>query len=386
MDDQTLRNPFQYGRELDLWELVDREMELAEIASTIRNRGKLFLVGPRRFGKTSLLVAAAQEAEQQGVIVLRFDAEKYETLPLLAQAMLTGAARALRGPVERTLQAIAEVASRLRPRFSVDQQGSISVGIDAGGTAELPVLTDALDAIDALAAKSARETAVMIDEVQQIVVDGGPTAEKQLRATIQRHRNTSYILAGSAVRLLSAMTSNVNRPFYRLGARLFLGPLPREQFRGFLQHGFDRARMRVEPGALEHILDLCEDVPYNVQRLAHEAWELLRAAEASALTPDVVRDAAERIVRREDPAYTQIWTQLSRNQKKALKAVITHGGERLQSGSVSAELGISTSSMQAALRALEDAHLIRPVEERGQVRFRPVDPFLAVWLAYAQSV
>lgn len=386
MDDQTLRNPFQYGRELDLWELVDRDMELAEIASTIRNRGKLFLVGPRRFGKTSLLVAAAQEAEQQGVIVLRFDAEKYETLPLLAQAMLTGAARALKGPVERTLQAITEVASRLRPRFSVDQQGSISVGIEAGGTAELPVLTDALDAIDALAARSGRETSVMIDEVQQIVVDGGPTAEKQLRATIQQHRNTSYILAGSAVRLLSAMTSDVNRPFYRLGARLFLGPLPRDQFTEFLQHGFDRGGMRIEPGALEAILDLCDDVPYNVQRLAHEAWEMMRAGEAPVLTRDVVRDAAEQIVRREDPAYTQVWTQLSRNQKKALKAVITHGGERLQSGAVSAELGIPTSSMQAALKALEDVHLIRPVEERGQARYAPVDPFLAVWLEYAQSV
>lgn len=385
MDDQTLRNPFQYGRELDLWELVDREAELGEIAATIRNRGKLFLVGPRRFGKTSLLAAAAREAQQQGVIVLRFDAEKYETLSLLAQALLTGAARSLKGPVERTLQAITEVASRLRPRFSVDQQGSISVGIESGGKAELPVLTDALDAVDALAAKSGRETAVMIDEVQQIVVDAGPSGEKQLRATIQQHRNTSYVLAGSAVRLLSAMTSDVNRPFYRLGARLFLGPLPRDQFSEFLQHGFDRGGMRVEPGALEHVLDLCDDVPYNVQRLAHEAWELLRSGEVPALTPAVVRMAAERIVRREDPAYTQIWTQLSKNQKKALKAVITHGGERLQSGRVSVELGISASSMQAALKALEDAHLIRPVEDRGQVRYRPVDPFLAVWLAYAQG-
>jgi hypothetical protein len=225
----------------------------------------------------------------------------------------------------------------------------------------------------------------MIDEVQQIVVEGGETAEKQLRATIQRHRNTSYILAGSAVRLLTAMTADVNRPFYRMGARLFLGPLPRDAFRESLHRGFARARMAVEPAALDSILDLCDDVPYNVQRLAHEAWELLRAGEAPSLTPAVVRAAAERIVRREDPSYTQIWTQLSRNQKKALKAVITHGGERLQSAAVSAELEISTSSMQAALAALEEAHLIRPVEERGQVSYRPVDPFLAVWLQYAQA-
>jgi hypothetical protein len=267
----------------------------------------------------------------------------------------------------------------------VDAQGSISVGLETSGQAELPVLTDVLDAIEALAAKAGRETAVMIDEVQQIVVEGGETAEKQLRATIQRHRNTSYILAGSAVRLLTAMTADVDRPFYRMGARLFLGALPRDAFRESLHRGFAGAGMIVDPAALDSILDLCDDVPYNVQRLAHEAWELLRAGEAPSLTPAVVRAAAERIVRREDPSYTQIWTQLSRNQKKALKAVITHGGERLQSAAVSAELDISTSSMQAALAALEEAHLIRPVEERGQVLYRPVDPFLAVWLAYAQA-
>lgn len=380
------RNPFEYGRELDSQELVDREAELAEIAATIRNRAKLFLIGPRRFGKTSLLFAAADAAERQGVVVLRLDAEKYESLPLLAQALLTGAARALKGPVERTLQWLTEVASRLRPQLSVDPQGNLSVGLDATGRAELPVLTEALDAIEALAERSGRETCVMLDEVQQIVVEAGESAEKQLRATIQRHRHVSYVLAGSAVRLLGAMTSDVNRPFYRLGARLFLGALPREDFRAFLARGFEAGKMRYEPEALEAILDIADDVPYNVQRLAHECWEWLRGGEAPALTPAVVRAAAERIVRKEDPAYTQIWTQLSRNQKKALKAVVTYGGERLQSGAVSAELGMSASSMQAALGALEAAHLIRPVEDRGQVRYRPVDPFLAVWLAVAQGV
>lgn len=65
------RNPFQYGRELDAGELVDRERELSEVAATIRNRGKLFLIGPRRFGKTSLLAASAECARRAGVIVLR---------------------------------------------------------------------------------------------------------------------------------------------------------------------------------------------------------------------------------------------------------------------------------------------------------------------------
>ena len=52
------RNPFEYGRELGIDELVDRVEEMREVAATIRNRAKLFVIGPRRYGKTSLLGAA----------------------------------------------------------------------------------------------------------------------------------------------------------------------------------------------------------------------------------------------------------------------------------------------------------------------------------------
>ena len=52
------QNPFEYGRELDRDELVDREEELRQVTRALENGGKLFLIGPRRYGKTSLLRAA----------------------------------------------------------------------------------------------------------------------------------------------------------------------------------------------------------------------------------------------------------------------------------------------------------------------------------------
>ena len=50
-----MNNPFEFGRELGTEELVDRDDEVAAVAQTIRQGSKLFLVGPRRFGKTSIL-------------------------------------------------------------------------------------------------------------------------------------------------------------------------------------------------------------------------------------------------------------------------------------------------------------------------------------------
>ena len=87
------RNPFEFGRELNADELVDREGELDLVRRTILNRGRLFFIGPRRFGKTSILHAAEELLGREGVVVLRHNAEAYESVALLAQALLTGAAR-----------------------------------------------------------------------------------------------------------------------------------------------------------------------------------------------------------------------------------------------------------------------------------------------------
>jgi hypothetical protein len=381
------RNPLEYGRELGIDELVDRVEELREVAATIRNRAKLFVIGPRRYGKTSLLGAAGEAAAREGVIVLRFDAEKFESLELLAAALLTGATRALQGPLERTAALIARVAARLRPETSIGADGAVTVSLGASRAThgELPLLTDALDAIEALAKESGREVVVILDEIQRVVVEHGLPAERQLRSTIQQHSHVGYIFAGSATRLLNEMTSQPNRPFYRLGARIFLDRIPPAEFVEFLETGFRAGGIEPEAGACTHILERAEEVPYNVQRLAYETWELVRADAGAALAPAHVDAALERLVRREDPAYTQIWTTLRRNQQTALKLVIEEGGRGLLRAEVVRRSGISSSTLQDAIRQLEGMELIRQERAGGTVTFRLVDPFLAAWLRMVQG-
>jgi uncharacterized membrane protein len=321
------------------------------------------------------------------VIVLRFDAEKFESLELLAAALLTGATRALQGPLERAAALIARVAARLRPETSIGPDGAVTVSLGASSAThgELPMLTDALDAIEALAKESGREVVVVLDEIQRVVVEHGLPAERQLRSTIQQHSHVGYVFAGSATRLLNEMTSQPNRPFYRLCARIFLDRIPRDEFVAFLETGFRAGGIEPEPGACVHVLERAEEVPYNVQRLAHETWEMVRADAGATLSTAHVDAALERMVRREDPAYTQIWTTLRRNQQTALKIVIEEGGRGLLRAEVVRRSRISSSTLQDALRQLEGMELIRQERAGGKVVFRLVDPFLAAWLRMVQA-
>lgn len=381
------RNPFPYGRELSAAELVDREEELAAIERTLRNREKLFLVGPRRYGKTSLLAAAAERARREGAVVLRFDAERYETLPLLARAVLTAAARALAGPLEKVTSLLRDAAARLRPEVSLDPAtGEIAVRMGVEEADDLPVLTEALDAVERMAGTLDGPVAVMLDEVQQIVVEHGRAAERQLRSTVQTHRHVAYVFAGSDTRLLGEMTSEPRRPFYRLGARLFVQEIPEAAFRAHLASTFEASGMEVRPEGVEAILRLADQVPYNVQRLAHEVWERLRVEEDPVVSPPQVEAALADLLEKEDPAYTQIWTTLSVNQKKAVKAVMVSGGRGVLASSVARELDIPVSSLQAALKQGEDLHVLRRDVRGGDERHRLVDPFLAAWVRRSQSL
>jgi len=382
-----LPNPFEFGAEIEPARLVDREEELGILTRAAVNRERLFLIGPRRYGKTSILAAAGAALERENITVLRYNVETYETLGRLAEALLAGAAKKLTGTLQQAGETVKHMFARLRPGIDynfTDQTLSITLGGATRGDEDtLPLLTDVLDAVNTLAGKAKRTAVVILDEFQQAIREGGETAERQIRSVVQRHKNLAYIFAGSKTRMLVEMTNSPERAFWKLGARYTLGPVPRVPFLEFLRGGFEDAGMRVRDGALEHLMDLSEDVPYNVQQLAHMSWELLRTRPKESLTSAFVDGALGTVVAREHSPYTQLWTSLTQTQRIVVRAVIIEHGRNLRSKDALARYGLAASTMTRSLQTLDDRGVIREDEGEG-VRYRLEDPFLAAWLRWAQ--
>ena len=206
-----------------------------------------------------------------------------------------------------------------------------------------------------------------------------------LRGTVQRHHHTAYVFAGSKTRLLADMTNDPRRAFWKLGSRLFLGPIPRLNWHQFLTRGFTKSAFRIQKEALDHLLDAAEDVPFNIQQLANSCWELLRTSTNSTLTPARVDEALVRLVTRENSSYTQLWNSRNRQHKTVLKAVIAQHGTNLRAAEVLARYGIPASTMHTALKNLDDRGMIRQEESIGAIRYRLEDPFFAPWLRLVQA-
>ena len=379
-------NPFRYGREADV--LVDRRDELHRVLRAGENCATLFLIGPRRYGKTSILKAAESELTAGGIVVLRYDAEAYENVGSLASALLAGAVRKYASAIDRAQSVARKFFSALKPSLSLDPADgriTVSMGLEsAARRAEVPLLTDVLNGIERLAAEDGRRALVMFDEFQQVVAEAGQKAERQIRAAVQTHSNVGYVFAGSGTRMMTEMIASSARAFWHLGDPLYLGPIAREAFVPFLRKGLESTGAKVDDDALARILDLSEDVPYNVQQLASECWIRLREGAQRHLTAAAVDAALAEVISIQHVAYLQRWLSLTVAQKRTLKLIIGERGD-FQLTEVARRHSIPRTTAQRALQVLEAQHFLRRDFSRTGATWRLEDPFMRPWLIELQA-
>ena len=98
-----------------------------------------------------------------------------------------------------------------------------------------------------------------------------------MRAAVQHQREVGYVFAGSEPSLMERMLGP-KRPFYKAGPVMRLEKIPADEFAAFIDARFTRSGMRPEAGLGAAIVELAGNLPYDVQRLAHETWDDVHAA------------------------------------------------------------------------------------------------------------
>ena len=172
-------------------------------------------------------------------------------------------------------------------------------GLTGGGlTVSFPAVRTASDAarladdVFALPARLAdrlnRRLVIALDEFQAIAAYNGGSVEQALRAAVQQQRQVGYVFAGSEPSLMEQMIGP-KRPFYKAGPVMRLGRIPADTFARWVDERFRRSGLAPEAGLGAAIVDLAGNLPYDVQRLAHETWD------------DVVRGAPPPVDARRSP-------------------------------------------------------------------------------------
>jgi uncharacterized protein len=378
----SIENPFVYGEIVSSAAFADRAIELDRLERDLLAGQKVFLISPRRYGKSSLIRYALRRLARQGVLTVEVTVSSSSSYA----AFLEAYARALLAaetPVGRLRQWASEMFRAVRPEVRVETEapGTTRVAV-AFPAVQTPrdvarLATEVFTLPDRIAAARRRRVAVALDEFQAVTGFNGGSVEHALRAAVQDQRRVGYVFAGSEPSLMERMLGP-RRPFYKAGPVVRLEKIPADEFGAFIDARFASSGVRPEAGLGTAIVDLAGNVPYDVQRLAHECWDDLRASGRKTAGLDDLHATLTRLLREQDTVFEEAWQRLTLAQRGVLRAlVLEHGRELLSAGVRTRYRLAGASSVQSALAALVRGDVIT---KEGN-RYAVVDSLFREWVA-----
>ena len=374
------QNPFVYGEVVPSSAFIDRVAELDRLTDDLAAGQKIFLISPRRYGKSSLIRQALAAMARRGALTIEVTVSSFSSYV----AFLEGYARALaaaetKGDRARTWlrSAISSTRVELPADAEAGAMGRVAFP-NARTDRDVSRLAQEVFALPSrLAEARKRKVVVALDEFQAIAGFNGGSVEHALRAAVQHQREVGYVFAGSEPSLMERMLGP-KRPFYKAGPVIRLEKIPADEFAEAIDARFTRSGMRPEEGLGTAIVELAGNLPYDVQRLAHETWDEVRARGRRRATLEDLHLALKRLLSEQQMMFEGAWQRLTLAQRAVLRAVVLEDGSGLHSADVRARHRLGgPSTVQASLAALVRDDLIA----REGDRYAVVDSLLREWVA-----
>ena len=142
---------------------------MKELKREMVNLNRVFLVSPRRFGKTCLLLNLIETLKRDAMACAYIDLNTFPDIRSFAGALTGLASEALETNKDKLLKMFSGF-QKLRPKVSVDPDGNISAGLELA-VEEKDALSALLEGIrhsEKLAVKKRKKLVVIIDEFSDL--------------------------------------------------------------------------------------------------------------------------------------------------------------------------------------------------------------------------
>jgi len=375
-------NPFVYGEVVPGEAFVDREVELDRLIGDLAAAQKVFLISPRRYGKSSLVRQALDGLARRGTLTVEVTVSSYSSY----LAFLEGYARALAAletKWDRTRSWLTGAIQSTRPelRYEPNERGpgriSVAFPLVRSDRDVSRLANEIFELPGQVAAARRRPVVVALDEFQAVEAFNGGSVEHALRAAAQHQRQVGYVFAGSEPSLMEKMIGP-RRPFYKAGPVMRLEKIPADVFADFIEQRFNRSGIKAEPGLGAAVVELAGNLPYDVQRLAHETWDDVRGVGGKRARLEHLHATLSRLLAEQEIVFEAIWQRLTLAQRGVLRAVVLQGGKELLSAETRHRHRLGgPSSIQTSLAALLKQDLLLKEGSRYVV----VDSLLREWVA-----
>ena len=370
-----MKAPFTFGKIVQNLDFTNREVETKRLVSNFRSSVNTILISPRRWGKSSLVMKAAEIAIQKNKNI-RFcfiDLNTVRNEGQFYQQLATEVLKASSTKTDILLQNTKKFLGKFIPNltFSPGLGNDIKLGLDWKEVRQNP--DDILNMAEKIGAENKLEIVVCLDEFQNISSFENPLEiQKKLRANWQLHKHVTYCLYGSKRHMMTDVFTSPSMPFYKFGDILFLDKINKKDWISFIQLRFKNTGKNINTTESEHISDFADCHPYYVQQLAQQVW--LRTKKNC--NAEIVTDAFEDLILQLSMLFQLQTDGLSNSQINFLKALINNENQ-LSSKNVINEYQLGTSANVLKIKKALSANEI--IDLKGD-KITFIDPMYKHWL------
>ena len=368
----NINNPFYFGNEVKNNNFCNRISELRELQQDIANGINVLLYAPRRFGKTSILKKIQITLDENtNYKVIYFDFFTVATIDEFIQKYFNTIVLSFENKPQKALKLLKNTL-RIRPNINmtISANGDISYTLSLTKKEQNNTLEDVVNLPFKYANKFDKKVLIIFDEFQEIVQFN---IEKKLRSIIQNHSHyVSYVFSGSKKSILSQMFNNKNRAFYKSVKHLHINEILLNDWLGFIKNKFAFTDKYISTKYIKKAFNITNGFPYYMQQLMYFIWDKTQ----KQVNANIMNDAINLMLERENDIYSIVWTNLTLNQKKTLKYIVKNDGKKLYSNDNLSEFDISATTLKSTTEAL----IKKDICDKKNDVYYLLDPFMAYWL------
>ncbi len=360
-------NPFRFSGPLASEDMIDRDPEAEELLALADGGHSFRLVGPRRYGKTTLLRRVLEAADREGMATVLVDLQDVLSIGEIV-VRIERAYDRLKGPIRRNVDALF-------------RSWNIGLALGGGGfTATLQrnpnvdaeaVLLRLLELPAALFDRAGTASLIVFDEIQDVLAVSG--ADGKIRSVIQHQTDAAtYAFAGSAPGVMQQLFADPKRPLLDQAVPKNLPPLPPDAVADYVARRFGQTRRDVGT-ALTPLLEFTRGHPQRSMMLAHYLWQ--RTPRRGTADEGTWVAALDQAAADSAPLMRAIWRALTANERRMARALAVTTTP-LYGEETAAAVGIKRASIGRAIESLvNNADVIQDAD-----RLQLTDPMFELWL------
>ena len=369
-----MKAPFQFGSLAEKENFIDRVEDRALLKQLLMSGIHVMLISPRRWGKSSLVKAVAEElmAEHKDVRVCFIDAfsistetEFYRTF---ASRVMSCAASRFKKGIEEMRKFLTGAVPQLVIRDKVTEFVTFDVRFQPQEKDKLEIL----ELPEKIAAAKGLRIIVCIDEFQQLAnIPQYSDMEGKMRSVWQQQHHVSYCLYGSKRHMMTDIFNDSAKPFYRFGQVIWLKKIEERYWVEFIVDAFARTGKSITIELAKRICDVTKCHSWYVQQLSFFIWN----ATDNEVNDETFDRALQRMIDTNAPMFQNDIEVLTASQKAMLQAV--NDGIYQFSAESSKRLYTlgNANTIVRNKRILQDKDII---EQQGK-EFVFVDPIFQLW-------